>query len=410
MTASRAERNQDGRDQGKRNQRRTFAGIGYAFVVVMAGTTLPTPLYPLYRSSFGLSALMVTIVYAAYAVGVLAALLGFGQASDRIGRKRALLPGLAMSAASAVVFLLAGGLPALFVGRVISGLSAGIFTGTATATLLDLAPGGRRHRAAEVATLVNIGGLGLGPLLAGAVSEYVGWPLRTTFVVDLILLVPAVIAVAVMPEPVTDRTPYRFQITSLRVPAGGLSTFVRASVAGFAGFVVMGLFSAVVPTALGELMGEHNRAIIGVVVFVIFAASLAGQQLTPYVGPDRALPVGCAILIAGMAVLAGALGWKSLLLLIVAAVVAGVGQGMAFRAGLAAVGALAPPESRAAVTSAFFVVLYIALSIPVVAVGFAARSYGVRDAGLVTCAAVALLAAAAAASLARPRRTAPVLD
>ena len=112
----------------------------------MAGTTLPTPLYPIYQHELGFSGLTITVIFAMYAAGVIAALILFGNLSDQIGRKRTLLPGLAAAAASAVVFLLAHGLAPLLLARFLSGVSAGIFTGTATATLMDLAP-----RAAAIA-------------------------------------------------------------------------------------------------------------------------------------------------------------------------------------------------------------------------------------------------------------------
>ena len=160
------------------SRRRAFVCVAFAFAVAMLGTTLPTPLYPIYREEFDFSNLTITVIFALYAAGVIAALLLFGNLSDAIGRRRALLPGLALSAASAVVFLLADGLPLLFTGRILSGLSAGIFTGTATATLVDLAPAGETQRATLVATVVNIGGLGLGPLLAGVLAQYAADPLH----------------------------------------------------------------------------------------------------------------------------------------------------------------------------------------------------------------------------------------
>ncbi|WP_007520344.1 MFS transporter, partial [Pseudofrankia saprophytica] len=180
-----------------------LAVAAYAFVVTMAGTTLPTPLYPAYRAEFGFSQLMVTVIFATYAIGVIAALLLFGRLSDRVGRRAVLLPGLVASAASAVVFLLAGGLPELLAGRLLSGLSAGIFTGTATATIVDLAAPGRAGRAALVATVANIGGLGCGPVVAGLVARFGEHPLRLTFVVDLALLVLAALGVLLLPETVT---------------------------------------------------------------------------------------------------------------------------------------------------------------------------------------------------------------
>jgi MFS family permease len=103
--------------------------------------------------------------------GVMLALLLFGRASDQLGRRRVLLPGLACAALSAVASLVAKGLALLLVGRVLSGLSAGIFVGTATAALVDLVGPGRSQGATLMATAANITGLGLGALLAGVLAQ-----------------------------------------------------------------------------------------------------------------------------------------------------------------------------------------------------------------------------------------------
>jgi MFS family permease len=149
-----------------------FVLIAYAFLVTMLGATLPTPLYPLFSQRYSLGELMVTVIFAAYAFGVIAGLLAFGELSDVIGRKPVLLAGLILSAVSALLFLFADSLVPIFAGRVISGLSAGLFTGTGTATLVDLVPGDRRRLASFVAVVVNLGGLGLGTLLAGLLADY----------------------------------------------------------------------------------------------------------------------------------------------------------------------------------------------------------------------------------------------
>ncbi len=148
-----------------------FAVTALALAVGMMGTTLPTPLYALYRQRFGFSELMITVIFAAYAAGVIAALLLLGRLSDQIGRRRMLLPALGLSAVYAGMFLVADGLPLVLAGRILSGLSAGIFTGTATATLVDLAPSEHRSRATLVAAVANMGGLGFGVLLAGSVCS-----------------------------------------------------------------------------------------------------------------------------------------------------------------------------------------------------------------------------------------------
>ena len=374
-----------------------FVAVAYAFGVTMLSTTLPTPLYPLYRDKLGFSELTVTLVYAAYAVGVLVALIAFGNMSDAVGRRRVLLPGLVAAALSAIVFLSAVDLPMLFVGRVLSGLAAGLFTGTATATLVDLVPDRDRARGSLVATLVNMGGLGLGPLLAGVLAEYVGAPLRVTFVVDLVLLVPAFIGVLLAPETVTETS--RPRRPSLAVPRQVRAVFGQAALTGFAGFVVLGTFTAVSPAALSELLHQHNLAVVGVVVFVVFAASTAGQLALPLFSTRVGLPAGALTLTLGAVLIAVSLWRESLTLLIMGGIVAGFGQGLGFRAGIAAVSTSVSADRRAGVTSALFTVLYIGISVPVVGIGIAAQSAGLKTASVGAALAVAVLELVAAISL-----------
>src|SRR5437588_5869735 len=123
----------------------------------MLGTTLPTPLYPIYQRQFGFSELLITVIFATYAASVIGGLFLFGRLSDDVGRRPLLFPGLALSALSAVAFLLAGGVLPMLAGRVLSGLSAAIFTGTATAAMVDLAPPKDRLRATTLAVAANLG-------------------------------------------------------------------------------------------------------------------------------------------------------------------------------------------------------------------------------------------------------------
>jgi MFS family permease len=384
--------------------RAALASAAFALAIAMLGTTLPTPLYALYRERFGFSELMITVIFATYAVGVIASLLLFGRLSDQIGRRRVLLPGLALAALSAVVFLIADGLALLIVGRVLSGLSAGIFTGTATATLVDLAAPERRARATLVATIANMGGLGCGPLLAGALAQWAGSPLRVTFWVDLALLVPAAIGIWAMPEPVTPTSRRRLRPQGLTVPTEMRATFVEAALAGFAGYAVLGLFTAVAPAFLGQELGVTSPAVVGLVVFALFAASMVGQMMLGRLVPEAvAMPAGCLALIAGMGSLALSLAFSSLALLVVCAVVAGFGHGLAFRAGLTAVNARAPVQQRGAVASSFFVVMYAGISLPVIGVGILAQATGLRTAGLTFAAAVAAVSIVVLVLLGRER-------
>ena len=377
-----------------------FAAVAYAFAANMLGTTLPTPLYPLYTARFGFSELIITVIFAIYAAGVIVALLVLGSWSDQIGRRPVLLIGIGFSALSAIAFLLADSLGPLLLGRVLSGFSAGVFTGTATATLVDLAPAHRRGNATLVATLSNMIGLGCGPLLAGLLSQWGPLPLRLSFWVDLGLLVPAAVGIVLMPEPVQNRERARFRIQALSVPEEVRSIFISAAIAAFAGFAVLGLSTAVVPAFLGSL-GVKSQAAVGAVVFAVFLASAAGQLLLEVVPQALALPGGCVGLLAGMAVFAVGLGASSLAVLIVGAVIAGAGQGLSFRAGLTAVNGASPAAQRAEVASTFFVVAYVAISPPVIGEGVLAQASSLRTAGLVFAGVVAALAAFVVLLLAR---------
>lgn len=370
--------------------RYAFALLAYAFAVTMVGTTVPTPLYALYADRMDFAVLTTTVIYAAYAGGVLVALLAFGRWSDAVGRRPMLLAGVGFAIASALVFLVADSVAVLLVGRVLSGLSAGVFTGTGTAAVIEAAPQSWRSRAAAVATVANIGGLGAGPLLAGLLVQYAPQPLDLVFAVHIAMAVLAGVAVFVVPE--TSPRSGRIGLQRLSVPPEARSVFVIAALAAFAGFAVTGLFTAVAPSFLADVVGIENHAVAGAIACSIFAASAVTQVAANRVAPSRAVAAGCAILVAGMAVLAVALHFSSLPGLIAAAVIAGVGQGMSFSRGLAAVAERTPPERRAEVNSTYFVVAYVAISLPVIGEGLAAQAVGLQTAGVGFAIAVAALA------------------
>jgi MFS family permease len=377
-----------------------FVFVSFAFLVNMFGTTLPTPLYPLYQQRYSIGELTVTVVFAIYAFGVIAGLLLFGKLSDAIGRKPVLAVGLAFSAGSALLFVFADSLAPIYAGRILSGLSAGIFTGTATAALVDLAPDDKRRLATVIAIVVNLGGLGLGSLVAGLLGDYGSSPLRLPFVLDLGLIAAAAVALALTPETVTDRS-YRFQVGRLSVPAEVRAIFIRGATVAFAASAVAGLFGAVAPAFLGQILDEHSHALAGGLVFILFAASVLGQ-LAVLKLPDReALVFGCIITIAGVGLVVVALALDSLAALIASAALAGFGQGLAIGAGLAAINEQAPVERRSETASSFFVAAYVGLAVPVIGAGLAAEELGLRTAGIVFSAAVAVLVAGVLASLVR---------
>ena len=70
-----------------------FWVVAAAFCVNLAFSAVPTPLYVIYQQRDHFSTLMVTVVYAVYALGVIGSLFLGGHVSDWVGRRRVLVPG-----------------------------------------------------------------------------------------------------------------------------------------------------------------------------------------------------------------------------------------------------------------------------------------------------------------------------
>lgn len=382
-----------------------FFGVALAFSVTMIGTTMPTPLYPLYQDKFGFSQLMITIIFAAYAVGVIGALIATGRWSDQLGRRPLLLAGLVCSVISDLVFWQADGLAMILAGRVLSGISAGIFTGTATVAVIELAPPHWRQRATFFATAANMGGLGLGPMLAGALSQYLSAPLELSYLVHIGLAVLAIICVWLAPETVTKPARPKLSLQRLNVPPEVRSVFIPAAIAGFAGFAVCGFFTSIAPAMMGKVLGYDNRLLIGVVAGSIFIASTLGQFLQDKLPVALRLPLGCATLVVGMIPIALGIYLQALPAFIAGAIIAGMGHGISFRAGMGAIASASPANERAAVTSTFFIVVYIAISLPVVGIGIMASLTSLQTTGIIFSIFVGSLAALALLILIRHHRS-----
>ncbi|WP_205649892.1 MFS transporter [Afifella aestuarii] len=392
-----------------------YFGAVFAFAVTMVGTTMPTPLYPLYRGLFGFSELTITVIFAVYALGVMAALIITGRWSDQFGRRPLLFAGLAASALSDLVFWNAGGLGMILFGRVLSGISAGIFTGTATVALIELAPERIKRWGTFFATSANMGGLGLGPMFAGGLAEYLPAPLVLPYALHFLLALLACLCVWRAPETVTRPDKVRLKLQRLAVPREVRAAFVPAGIAAFAGFMVCGFFTAVAPAFLGEELGYDNHLVIGFVSGILFIASTVGQLLQSNFPSGRRLPIGCAILLTGVVVIAVGLGSEMLSAIIAGVLIAGFGHGVAFRAGLGAVADASPPDERASVVSTFFIVAYVAISFPVIGIGLAGASLGLKTASLAFSAIAAVLCCLALVLLlrgggARPQNAFPARE
>jgi MFS family permease len=181
------------------------------------------------------------------------------------------------------------------------------------------------------------------------------------------------------------------------------AVFVRAAAAAFAAFALLRLFTALAPSLLAEQIHIRNAAASGSVVAVGFAAS-STAQLTLHRLHDRdAILAGALLLNAGVALVATAavLGSLSLLLLL-AAVTGGLGQGLAAIGGFSVVARHAPEERRAAVIATYYVAAYAGVAMPVLGVGLLAAPFGLAGASVAFAAAIGALSLLLASDTARP--------
>jgi MFS family permease len=376
-------------------RRRGYSLMAGLLVVVMLGGTLPIPLYVLYERQMGFGPLGVTVVFAAYVIGTLSALVVFGDLSDHIGRRKVLAIGVVCAAVSTAGFLIASGIGLLIAARIVSGLAAGFVTGTATAALAELQPRGDRQAAAVVASGANMTGLGLGPLIAGLFAAYVGLPTRGVFWFYLGLCALALAALTVIPETVShpDRR------VSLR-PGLGAPPRMRAVVLGaclgvFAAFSILGLFSSLVPTFLHGILGVGNLALTGAASFLVFITAAITQAVSARLPARRSMSIGLPLLLACLAALESALFAGALWLFLAGTVVGGVAVGLIFRGGLSEINRLAEPRHRAAVVSTFFAAAYLGLGLPPVLTGLISQAVGTVDASAWTSGITALIVGAA---------------
>jgi MFS family permease len=393
-----------GRGQ-RRRPGRGFWVVGYVFAVTMAFSTVPAPLYVLYQARDHFGALLVTVIFAAYAVGVLASLFLAGHISDWFGRRRMVAAAVGVNMASGVVFLAWPAVPGLITGRVISGAGIGMLTATATAYLSELhaaaRPGQPGRRAEVAATAANLGGLGLGALLAGLLAQYAGHGLQLPYLVSEALMAGGALALAATPETVARPRPRpRYHPQRVSVPAADRPAFFTAGLATVAAFAPLGLFTSLAPGFIAGTLGDRSHALAGLATFVVFGAAALAQVALSRAASSRQLHAGLTGLILGLALVTVAVWLPSLTIFLLGGALAGAGAGAAFKGSISTVIAIAPPIRRGETLAGLFLAAYIGIAVPVLGLGLAAQLVSAQIAVLGFAAVLAAVAAIASRRLA----------
>lgn len=362
------------------------------------GSTVLTPLYPIYQREFGISPLSVTIVYAVYAIGNLLVLFLFGRLSDQLGRRITALIAFGLTIVSAVVFLFATGISGLLVGRAINGFAAGLGAASLTAWIAELEPHKDRSRAAVIASAGNLGGLAVGGVLCGLLAEYAPAPLRIVFVVLIVGLVLITLALTRVKETVARKLQQTTDLDlrpRVGVPANIRLAFVAPACMAFAAFALGGFFSALVPGLVTRELHLQSVALIGAIVTIFFAVACLTAGLSRRLRSWTAMFAGAGCVFPAVALLICAEHLRSLAWLCAAAIVAGAAMALSYRGSLQVLNEIAPQEQRAELVSSYLLMCYLGNSLPVLGVGLLATLLAPPTAHALFAVVVAGLAVAA---------------
>ena len=345
-----------------------FWAVALAFLVVMAFATLPSPLYGLYRQRDGLSAFTITIVYAIWAAGTIAALIAVPFIAARIGRRGVMFAAVATMMLAAAELAAWQTLPGLLVGRVLTGFAVGMAAGTAITYLIELRlradPNAPPAVARTIGTSVNVGALGIGPLVAGCLAAWASDPLRLSYLIWFALGAVALVCLAAAPDteaPVAARSPF-----SVRLPA-------PAGAATLAAFAANGLFAGLSGLILATTFHNTSHALAGATLFIVFTAGVLAQLVTGSLPASRVFALGTGSMLLGLVllVIAVRLSTPSLALFLVSGGLIGAGAGAVFKGTTGLVLDGTAPENRVAMTAELLIALFVGLSVPVIGAGIA---------------------------------------
>jgi MFS family permease len=347
-----------------------LAAVALLIGVAFGLSTLITPLYLLYQQQFGFSQVTLTLIYAAYVIGNLTALLSFGRISDRVGRRLTAVSAIVTLIIATLVFLFAQGVGALYIGRVLTGLGVGIASGTGNAWLAELVGKSDRTRAATIGTSANFLGLGIASLLSGLLAQYAPWPLHLSFVIYLVILGAVALPVWFTQETVQHRAAGFVEIhPKLSLPSEIRTRFVAPAITGFGLMALVGFYAALMPSVLSHELHIKSEAAAGAVFFELATVVAAAIVATQRLASRKAMLWSLALMIPAAAAIVVAQVSASLEVMLLTTAVVAISAGFGYRGSLQVVNQIAPTDKRAAVVSTYFICCFIGNALPVIGVG-----------------------------------------
>lgn len=357
---------------------RRLAAPALTLGTFFAASSVPTPLYRLYQEAWGFSSTMLTLVFAIYAFCLLAALLTMGGLSDHLGRRPVIVGAIALEAVSIVVFAFASGVDGLIAARALQGLATGVATAAIGASLLDI----DRVHGSLINALAPVLGMAVGGLAAGELALIA--PLQLSYWLLLAAFAVAAAAMLRQPESATRRPGALASLRPrVRIPVAARAAMVGVAPISVAVWALGGFNLSLGPSLLREATGSTGAG--GWMVFIITTSAAAGMWLLRALPALRLLQTGAVALVVGLAGLLAGIVAHSLLAMLGASVLAGLGFGVGFQGALRSVLGLAQPHERASLLAAFTIMNYLAFSLPSIGVGLLTQRVGLVPASCGYC-------------------------
>jgi MFS family permease len=387
----------------------TGGAIAFTSLYLSAGAL--TPLLVVYKEQWQFPATLLTLAFAAYAVGFLATVLTLGSLSDFIGRRPVLLGALVVQLVSNVIFLVAPDVGWVIAGRIVQGIAGGAATAAFTAALVELAPPNRKRLGTILGSVGLTGGLGVGSLLAGLAIQVTPEANTIIFVVLSVITVLGIVVIALAPETVTRAAgALHSLVPRISVPPVTRREFVAAAPVVAAVWMLAGLSGGLAPSMVRSVFNLDSGFLNGLSGFIAPAVSAVVGLAFARVDPRRAMTVGIyASIVGAVGIICGVFA-GSLAIMIAGQAIAGVGFGASFTAALRLIFPLAPEHQRAGVIAGIYLVSYTAFGVPIVIVGQLTESIGVVPAVTWYTALTVLLAAISLVAQIRLRRGARVVE
>ena len=339
----------------------SFAGAA----LVSASSSAATPLYRLYQQSMHLTPLMITLVFAVYAISLLAALLTLGGLSDYVGRRPVILVGLLLNAVAMIVFAHADTVEELLLARAVQGLCVGVAATAFGAAILDTS----RTRGPLLNSITAFAGLLVGSLGSAALVAFAPNPLHLVYEVLLGITALMIVLLYWMPETVS-RVPGALASLwpQVSVPKQSRAILIRLTPATIATWALGGFHMSLMPTVVAATM-TGAPWISNLVLPIMLLVATCAVVLSRNWPAARVILIGTSALWVGVALSLVGIAQHSVFILIAGSVIAGFGFGSTFSGGLRTLLPTAEPHQRAGLLSAFFVESYLAFSLPAVAAG-----------------------------------------